>query len=152
MALDQQTAMDEAATDAVLARHETGVLSLARDDNPYAIPISYGYDATDRRVLMRLVSTPDSDKPAFFSSSPSAKLVVYEESEEVYRSVIVTGRLEEITPDELNVEHVEQYGDTKRPLFEVWGQSKEDLDIRLYELQPAEISGRKIELDPERYE
>ncbi|MFB6269320.1 MAG: pyridoxamine 5'-phosphate oxidase family protein [Halobacterium sp.] len=151
MALEKQTEMSRAETDALLGQHETGVLSLARGDDPYAIPISYGYDADERRFYLRLVSTPESEKREFLSSNPDARLVVYEEDEPTYRSVVVTGELVEIPRDEMTVEHVEQYGDAKRPLFEIWGEAKPDLDIQLFELRADDISGRHIELDETRH-
>lgn len=91
MALDQETELSTAETDALLGRHETGVLSLACDDEPYSIPVSYGYDADERRIYLRLVSTPESDKRRFLSSAPRAQLVVYEEADDTYRSVIAEG-------------------------------------------------------------
>jgi nitroimidazol reductase NimA-like FMN-containing flavoprotein (pyridoxamine 5'-phosphate oxidase superfamily) len=146
MALDQQTEMTPAEIDEVLARHETGVLSLARGDEPYAIPISYGYDPENRRFYMRLVSTPESQKREFLSSSPSVRLVVYEEDDQTYRSVIAEGALDRVTTDEMTTERIVQYGQAKRPLFEIWGESKRDLDIQLYELDADALSGRRIEL------
>lgn len=146
MALDQQTEMTPAEIDEVLARHETGVLSLARGDEPYAIPISYGYDPEERRFYMRLVSTPESQKREFLSSSPSVRLVVYEEDDQIYRSVIAKGALHRVTTDEMTTERIVQYGQAKRPLFEIWGESKRDLDIQLYELDADTLSGRRIEL------
>lgn len=147
MALDRQTEMSPGETDALLGRHETGVLSLARSDEPYAIPISYGYDATDRRFFLRLVSTPQSEKRSFLASRPSTRLVVYEEDGDTYESAVATGRLAEITAADLTVERVEQFGGAKRPLFEIWGEGKPDLDIRLYELDPEELSGRRVHVD-----
>lgn len=134
-----------------LGRQETGVLSLADADEPYAVPISYGYDATDQTFYMRLVSTPESEKRQFLASSPRARLVVYEENESRtdYRSVVAVGSLTEIPPEELTVDHVEQYGEAKRPLFEIWGESKQNLNIRLYELDPDELSGRRTEIERE---
>ena len=141
--------MTGAETDDFLGDRETGVLSLARSDEPYAIPISYGYDADERTFYMRLVSTPESEKRQFLASSPTARLVVYDEDDasETYRSVIAVGSLEEISPDELTVDHVEQYGAAKRPLFEIWGRTKRDLNINLYSLEPSTLSGRRTELD-----
>ena len=144
MALDRETEMSAAETDALLARHETGVLSLARDDVPYAIPISYGYDTEARRFYVRLVSTPESEKRSFLASAPQSRLVVYEEDGDTYRSVVATGELAPVDPSELTVERIEQFGRAKRPLFEIWGQGKPDLDIHLYELDPEELSGRRI--------
>lgn len=149
MAIDRRTELSAEATDDFLGRHETGVLALARTDEPYAIPVSYGYDADDRRFYLRLVSTPDSEKRRVLGSSPAARLVVYEAEADVYRSVIAIGTLERIDPDELTVEDIQQYGAAKRPLFEIWPQQKGDLDIDLYRLDPDTLSGRLIEVDRE---
>ncbi len=147
MAIDQETEMAAVEIDDFLGSHETGVLSLARTNDPYAIPISYGYDAEERVFYMRLVSTPKSEKRAYLESSPSARLVVYDEDESAYRSVIATGSLENIPPAELSPEQIAQYGDAKRPLFEIWAQGKEDLDIDLYRLGPESLNGRRTEID-----
>jgi nitroimidazol reductase NimA-like FMN-containing flavoprotein (pyridoxamine 5'-phosphate oxidase superfamily) len=81
--LEQQTELSRKETDGLLARHETGVLALARSNEPYAIPISYGYDATEQIVYLRLVSTPESEKRRFLASSPEARLVVYEQDGDI---------------------------------------------------------------------
>lgn len=152
MAIDRRTEMSSEDTAAFLGRHETGVLSMARSDEPYAIPISYGFDADAREFYLRLVSTPDSEKRRFLSSAPTTRLVVYDDDhDEVYRSVVAVGRLEQIDPAELTVEDIEQYGEARRPLFEIWPQQKGDLDIELYRLSPESLSGRLVEVrrDPE---
>ncbi|WP_187433072.1 hypothetical protein [Natronococcus pandeyae] len=46
----------------------------------------------------------------------------------------------------MTVEDIEQYGAAKRPLFEIRGRPKNDLNIRLYRLEPIELSGRRIEV------
>lgn len=147
MALNQRTELERDDIDAFLGSHETGVLSLARDDEPYAIPISYGYDTEYQRFYLRLVSTPESQKRRFLASSPETRLVVYDEDDDTYRSVVAQGSLEEVTKDELSVEHIVQYGEAKRPLFEIWGQAKADLDVGLYKLDPDELTGRLVEVD-----
>ena len=147
MTVEQQTVMTGAETDALLERRETGVLALARADEPYAIPISYGYDPDVRRFCMRLVSAPDSEKRQFLTDSPAVRFVVYEEDGAAYRSAIANGRLERVPRTDLTPEHVERYGAAKRPLFEMWDEAKGDLDIELYELDPVELSGRRIEIE-----
>lgn len=151
MALAEETAMSDAETDAFLGEMETGVLSLAKTNEPYAIPVSYGYDADERTVYLRLVSTPKSEKRQFLASAPRARLVVYEEADggETYRSAVAAGTLEEVDPSTLSAEQITQYGRAKRPLFEIWGGSKRDLDIQLYALEPDELSGRHTEIDRE---
>jgi nitroimidazol reductase NimA-like FMN-containing flavoprotein (pyridoxamine 5'-phosphate oxidase superfamily) len=147
MTVEQQTAMTDAETDALLDRHETGVLALARADEPYAVPISYGYDADTRQFCMRLVSTPDGEKRRFLTDSPTVRFVVYEEGETTYRSVVATGRLEALDRASLTPDHVERFGAARRPLFEMWDEAKPDLDIQLYELAPDELSGRRIDIE-----
>lgn len=147
MPLDNETSLSEEETDSILGRHETGVLSLARDGEPYSIPISYGYDGEQRRFYFRLVSASESEKGRFLASAPEARLVVYEEDDPVYLSVVAAGTLEEIQRENLTVEHIEQYGTAKRPLFEIWGEPSRDLDINLYQLDPNGISGRRTEID-----
>jgi hypothetical protein len=147
MTVEQQTVMTDAETNALLGRLETGVLALANADEPYAVPISYGYDASDRQFVMRLVSTPDGEKNRFLTGSPQVRFVVYEEGDSTYRSVVAKGRLELVPRSELTPDHVAKYGAAKRPLFEMWDEARPDLDVRLYELDPDELSGRRIEVD-----
>lgn len=151
MSLAQETEMSREEIDEFLSERETGVLSLAKDNEPYAIPISYGYDADSRTFYMRLVSTPESEKRQFLSSTPTARVVVYDENETrtTYRSVVAKGMLEEIDPDSLTVDQIAQYGTASRPLFEIWGQDKESLDIKLYEFDPFDIQGRQTDVDRE---
>lgn len=151
MPLAKETEMSPEAIDEFLGRMETGVLSLARGDEPYSIPISFGYDASDRSFYVRLVSTPESRKREFLDSTPEVRLVAYDENEDatVYRSIVASGRLEEVDPESLSVEDIEQYGEARRPLFEIWGQGKDRLDIKLYKLQPTELSGRHTTIDRE---
>lgn len=146
MVLEAQTELTRAETDAFLGRHETGVIAFARGDVPYSIPISYGYDAGSRRFFLRLVSTPDSEKRQFLSSAPAATLVVYEDDDPLYWSVVAKGTLAEVAPEDLTVENVEQYGKAKRPLFEMWTESRRDVDISLYELDPEDLSGRRVKI------
>lgn len=147
MATNSEVEMSASDVDAFLARHETGVLSLARGDVPYAIPVSYGYDDTSREVFVRLVSTVDSEKRAFLASEPDARLVVYEDDGGEYTSVVGVGSLERIDVDELTPETIAQYGETRRPLFEIWADGKPDLDIELYRFDPDRLTGRRVTVD-----
>lgn len=146
MLLDEETLLSDSEIDSFLGRHETGVISLAREGECYAIPISYGYDSEHRRFYLRLVSNPESEKRKFLKSTPHTRLVVYEEDDPIYTSVVATGSLSQISRDELTVEHIKQYGQAKRPLFEIWGDSLPALNVRLYRLDPDELSGRRAEM------
>lgn len=144
MAIDRRTEMSAGETETFLGAHETGVLSLARTDEPYAIPVSYGYDTSARQFYLRLVSTPESEKRAFLASDPNARFVVYEDEGGTYRSVVANGTLVRLDPGELAVDDIEQYGAARRPLFEIWAEGKGELDIELYRLDPETVAGRKV--------
>lgn len=132
--------------DALLGRQQTAVLSLAYDDEPYAIPVSYGYDGVNQVFYIQLVVEADSEKRRFLGAAPQARLVVSEHRDGVYRSAIATGTLERVFRDELSVEEIYQYSGAKRPLLELWG---EDDDIELYELDPETLTGREFALPSE---
>jgi len=147
MATNSEVELSDAEVDAFLAQHETGVLSLARDETPYAIPISYGFDEASRDAFLRLVSTPDSEKREFLGSDPRARIVVYEDDGDEYTSVVGVGTLRRVDLDELTPESIAQYGETRRPLFEVWADGKPDLDIDLYRFVPDRLTGRTVVVD-----
>ncbi len=147
MAIDIETEMTDDEIDAFVSRHETGVLSLARNNEAYAIPISYGYDGHERTFYMRLVSTPESEKRAFLESTPTCRLVIYDEADSTYRSIVATGTLESIEPNDLTPDQIVQYGETRRPLFEIWADGKDELNIELYKLTPERLDGRRTEID-----
>ncbi len=149
MSLAKESEMGRQEIDEFVGNRETGVLSMARDNTPYSIPISYGYNASTGAFYMRLVSTPESEKREFLGSSPEVRLVIYDGTDDQsrYQSVVAKGALEELDPTELSVEEIEQYGQAKRPLFEIWGKERDELDIKLYEFEPDEIEGRKTEID-----
>jgi hypothetical protein len=144
MPTNSEVEMSPAEVDALLSDHETGVLALARDDAPYAIPISYGYDADERALYLRLVSTPDSEKREFLGSTPRARVVVHEEDGDEYASVVGVGTLQRVDLDELTPDAIAQFGEARRPLFEIWADDKPELDIGLYRLTPETLTGRKV--------
>lgn len=150
MTTTRQVTMTDEEIDEFLGRRQTAVIALAYFDYPYAIPITYRYDPDTRTFYFRLVYPAGSEKRQFLPTLPEARLLVYEEEDPVYRSVIVTGRPREITESDLTDEHLVQFGETSRPLFEMWKAPKTELDIRLYELEPDEFTGRRIDTSSKR--
>jgi len=144
MTTPTRTALAEEEIDAFLARHQTAVLSLSNEPEPYAIPVTYRFDPDSRRFYFRLVFAPSSEKLQFIPDVPPARLVVYEEADPEYGSVIAVGQPEEIPRSDIDAEQVAQFGRTNRPLFEMWEDSKNDLDVRLFELDPDRLTGREI--------
>jgi hypothetical protein len=85
--------MDEADVDALLTSSGWGILSLAADDEPYSIPISFAYDGT--AVYFGFLRTGEANrKSEFAADGKTARLLVTDiRARFDWRSVAVTGPL-----------------------------------------------------------
>lgn len=145
MTIAQQIAMSDEEIHEFLAARQTAVMAVDMDEGPYAVPITYRFDPETETFYFRLVYPRQSEKRQFIPDVPESWLISYSEEDPLYQSVIAKGQPEEIRQDEITPEHVVQLGQTSRPLFEMWRSSRSDVDIRLYEMQAEELTGRRIE-------
>lgn len=145
MSLTEAKALTRAETDALLARHETAVLSLTDPAEPYATPTAYGYDTDACRFFLRPAPHRRGEIRAALSAQPRARLFVYEAAPPVYRSVLVVGTLEEVSRSELTVERGEMHPPVGRTRGERERDDRPKMKLRLYELDPTAVSGRRIE-------
>jgi nitroimidazol reductase NimA-like FMN-containing flavoprotein (pyridoxamine 5'-phosphate oxidase superfamily) len=87
----------------VLAAKGHGVLALARDDEAYGVPVSYGYDEAEDRVVFQFLYDRESKKRQFVEAGGIVTLTVTEwTSPEEWRSVIVTGELQRVPDAEVS--------------------------------------------------
>jgi hypothetical protein len=126
----------------------TGVLAVARADEPYAFPVSYGYVREDGEFYLRLGYDDDSTKAGYVDEPCPAQLVVYRERADDdgsldIKSVVAAGELVRIPKDELTPTDVERLGQARTPEFEVWEQAKEDIEFTVNKLVPESITGRR---------
>lgn len=70
--------MDAAESNRYLQEHNTGVLSLAEDGRPYAVPVSYVADDYGS-VFLRLSDDQRSRKLDFLAESDEVSFLVYDE-------------------------------------------------------------------------
>jgi nitroimidazol reductase NimA-like FMN-containing flavoprotein (pyridoxamine 5'-phosphate oxidase superfamily) len=134
------------ATDEInqrLADGGTGVLSVAKNDTPYSIPVSFGYDPETSQLFFRLGFTPESDKHEFITDGTDARLVLYENTGGVWRSIIVTGSLHELTPADIDNRVARNLRRATPPLYSIWDAPTDSIEFRIYELQLTSISGRE---------
>ena len=121
---------------------------MAESEQPYAIPISFGYD-TDQAVLpIQWGSGYDSRKDEIIESNPNICLTVYEqdtEAESVWRSVVITGELYEIPEEQEQQAYASLAANaTFAPDLGVWGIPFEDVEFRLFGLDTEECTGREF--------
>jgi nitroimidazol reductase NimA-like FMN-containing flavoprotein (pyridoxamine 5'-phosphate oxidase superfamily) len=88
--------LDDAECRAVLLAHRLGILAAVDGDEPYAIPMFYGWDGESLWL-----GISEGRKTRILDRNPRASITVTEVLEdESWRSVIVTGRVEWVTEAE----------------------------------------------------
>ncbi|SDY41063.1 pyridoxamine 5'-phosphate oxidase family protein [Halobellus clavatus] len=142
---DEESAvvLDRSAIDEVLGTGGVGVLALADDNEPYAIPISYGYDGDAGEVYLRLGFGEDSEKRRFLNSSDGVALVVSNESDEGWVSVVVRGPLTDVPEASIDGAVVDSIRAIDIPFFTVYDEDPRELAYDLYRLTPETITGRR---------
>ncbi|WP_435182880.1 pyridoxamine 5'-phosphate oxidase family protein [Halobellus sp. EA9] len=134
---------DEEIT-AFLTRQGHGVLSFAGEE-PYSLPISFGYDVLENRCIFQLVFHDESTKRERIASSSRVTLVSYEwRGPDDWRSVIIDGDLRWIddeSPEVLDASEVfAEYASLAG--LAVFDRPTPDLDPEWYELEIESMSGR----------
>lgn len=142
MSEDTMMVLDEQSIKQRLKTGGTGVLSVAKDDTPYSIPVSFGYDARANRLFLQLGFTPDSEKHRFVSDDADARFVVYEQSQDNWQSIIAIGVLHEITPEEIDNQVVRNLAHAEPPLYSFWEAPVDTVEFRIFELDVTSLSGR----------
>ena len=140
------TPMDQRDIDDLLTATGYGILSLASDDEPYSLPISFGYDVLENRCIFQLVFHEDSEKSARLEASNRVSLVAYEWNDPSdWRSVVVEGRLrpiEEASPAAMDASEIFAEFASLAGLS-VFDRPSADLDPAWYELEITKMKGRE---------
>jgi hypothetical protein len=135
--------MDPREVNTFLGIEGTGVLALAKNDESYAIPVSYGFDREEETFYLRLAFHPESQKRDFIGPSRTVSLVVSAEGDDGWRSVVARGRLRETGEAAIDSSVVEAIRRINIPFFTVFDRPARDLDFELFRLAPTELSGHK---------
>ena len=92
--------LDESAIDDVLWAVGVGVLSMSADGVPYGVPLSFGYDG-DALYFVFLGASADLRKETYAEQSDGVSFTAVDVGPDgAWRSVIVAGPLDRITPNE----------------------------------------------------
>lgn len=139
--------LDESEIDSVLTANGIGVLALDGGTHPYPIPVAYGYDSTEDLFVLQLERTPESYKQQCLDLNPSVGFTVYEqrESESVWRSVVLQGRLREGSFQDAESAFATLAKHTQTaPNRIIWGNKSENGEIRPYVLDISDRTGREF--------
>ncbi|MFB6165100.1 MAG: pyridoxamine 5'-phosphate oxidase family protein [Haloarculaceae archaeon] len=126
-----------------LAAKGDGVLSFGGEPS-YAIPVSFGYDVPNDRVVFQFVFGPDSTKRRYIDERGAVTLVSYEWSgPDDWWSVVVSGRLAPIEDEGGAVAAAEVFAEYATPIgLAAFDDASEDLDPEWYELTFEAVAGR----------
>jgi hypothetical protein len=136
--------MDAAEIDRFLETQETGVLSMADDDDGYGIPVSFAYEPESDggpNLYFRLGYAPGSRKLQYVEASDFVSFVVYDETDEGWKSVVARGRIEEITARSLDAIVAETVHGLDIPYFYVHERPVDDLHFTLTRLGIVDLTG-----------
>ena len=96
-------ALDRAGIDEFLASQSTGTLSLAKENDSYAVPVGFTYAPEEGDLYFRLGYAPESRKWEYIEHTDRATFVVAADTEDGWKSVVARGALEHInTVDDLS--------------------------------------------------
>ena len=135
--------------DTVLLRNGIGVLSLYDGTYPYPLPMSFGYDGSTPLFVMQFGTTGETRKQRCLADDPGAGFAVYEydDADEEWRSVVITGDLVEIPDDETEHAFAALTANAEFPPdLSVWGAPLQDATLSLYELDIDEVAGRAFSM------
>ena len=138
----QSHAMDDTEIDALLGTGGAGVIAFANDDEPYAVPISYGYDADAGAFYIRCAFAPESTKREFVDDGVTASLVVTDDTGG-WRSVVVRGPLTGVSEPAIESGIAESIRDIDIPYVTIHGTPATEMEFELYRLDPESVTGRK---------
>ena len=92
--------LDDPKIDGMLRELGVGILSMSADGVPYGVPLSFGYDG-DSLYFVFLGATADLRKETYAEQSDEASFTAVDVGPDgAWRSVIVAGSLDRISPDE----------------------------------------------------
>lgn len=135
--------LDAAEIDELLSNNGVGVLAFDGDVGPYPIPVAFGYDSDDKQFVVQLEGDDDCYKKQCLARNPRVGFTTHEqmESETVWRSVVLQGRLEEISYQDAEAAFATLVRNTQGAPNPVrWGAA--DGEITPYELEIDHWSGQ----------
>lgn len=133
--------MDRDEVDEFHAEQGAGVLSLARENEAYGVPISFGYDG-DRRYVFVVRFGEDSETLDCADATERASSAMYDfPDEHRWRSVVVRGTLEPVPEGDLDAADEALFGNARFANLSPYGEPMTERPR--YQLTVEEATGQK---------
>ncbi len=136
--------MDAIEISEFLQSQQTGVLSMANDDDSYAIPVSFTYVEDDEHspaVYLRLGYGPNSLKRRFVDATDYVSFVVYDSTADGWKSVVARGPIGEQSEPGLGASITESVRGLNIPFFRVFDSPASDLEFSVVRIDVEELDG-----------
>mgnify|MGYP000473994972 CR=1 FL=1 len=139
--------LDDAEIDETLQTVGIGTLSMVDGEQPYGIPVPFGYGDGEINFLLQTDRGAESRKLTALGENARVCLTAVDEEQEpeVWRSVVVTGELVAV-PVEREADAINALADNAAfaPGYSVVDAPPESIDLHVFRLEPTEISGREF--------
>ena len=130
---------DEEVTD-ILREETVGALSLSKEGRAYAIPVGYIFE--DSSLFIRLSEEHSNKKMDFIEGTTEACFLLYDVDDDDSWSIVATGPLSELEPDEQAEFDPTRINEEFRRL-RIFDEDVEAVDLVIYELEIETLTGRK---------
>ena len=141
MGVATATAMDALEIGEFLAGQGTGVLALTRSGSVYAFPVSFAYHEDGQALYFRLGYGPDSQKRAYVEDADEASFVVYDRTDQGWKSVLAEGQLEPVSDSRLDTSVEEAVYGLHIPYFQIHREPTAELEFSVVRLDADKLSG-----------
>lgn len=137
--------MNDDETDELLRTTDSGVLAQCHDGKVHAIPLAHYYDGDG--LYFRFGTTDDSTKRVVGETADQVCYTLYDayptdDPREIDSwSIVITGRLSEISEDEYEQFDTADINDRFCPI-RVFDEAIEDVEITILELEIEQMTGR----------
>jgi len=141
------TPMDSRDIDRMLTNTGWGVLALANGDEPYSIPVSFGYDGED--VFLALIrDSPSNTKFDYIDDGQRARLLVTDVGGRFdWRSIAVTGTTQTLDRETDEWDHAVETLDANAWFSTDFERATGIAEITVWRLAPDEIRGLEVRED-----
>ena len=133
--------MDALEIASFLEAYGTGVLALASENDAYAIPVSYAFDAEEEAIYFRMGFAPGSQKRKYLENTEHLSFVVYADTEDGWKSVVVEGTAEQLGRNSLDAAMVEAMEGLDIPYYQVHERPATDVQFVIVRVDPTRMSG-----------
>lgn len=141
------TPMDTDDIDDLLVAKGWAVLSLADDDEPYSLPISFGYDGEDIYFAF-LEDAPDGGKFTFIDDGKTARLLVTDIGSRFdWQSIAVTGPVRRVAHDSSDWDHLMETLEDNGWFSSDFERADSLTDLHGFRLEPDEVRGLQVKED-----